>query len=189
MTDWMAARLIRLGWVETFELERMPNFAANLKDEYKAVAWDKGATKHAPWQSGMTGIGYNTATLAAAGRSEPKSLADLWALPADKITFLSEARDMFGLAQPGAPGVAALMQEIVDWRIAELLGEGRDLVCNVQQNGGGNPILFLPSGAAAASFPRGDLDATIDGGGSRVCVFAINAGAGGVNPQLGCRTL
>ena len=33
------------------------------------------------------------------------------------------------------------------------------------------------------------LDATIDGGGSRVCVFAINAGAGGVNPQLGCRTL
>ena len=28
MTDWMIARLIRLGWLETFD--PMPNFPANL---------------------------------------------------------------------------------------------------------------------------------------------------------------
>jgi superfamily II DNA or RNA helicase len=88
-------------------------------------------------------------------------------------SLLALEGDMLGLAQPGAPGVAALMQEIVDWRIAELLGEARDLVCNVQQNGGGNPILFLPSGAAAASFPRGDLDAMIDGERLVVCVRKV----------------
>ncbi|MEY4679674.1 MAG: hypothetical protein RLZZ276_1323 [Pseudomonadota bacterium] len=88
-------------------------------------------------------------------------------------SLLALEGDMLGLAQPGAPGVAALMQEIVDWRIAELLGEGRDLVCNVQRNTGGNPILFLPSGAAAASFPRGDLDAMIDGERLVVCVRKV----------------
>jgi superfamily II DNA or RNA helicase len=88
-------------------------------------------------------------------------------------SLLALEGDMLGLAQPGAPGVAALMQEIIDWRIAELLGEGHDLVCNVQQNGGGNPILFLPSGAAAPSFPRGDRDATIDGERLVVCVRKV----------------
>ena len=61
LTDWMAARIIRLGWAEDFDLANMPHFAANLKDEYKSVAWDSGAKKHAPWQSGMTGLGFDPA--------------------------------------------------------------------------------------------------------------------------------
>jgi superfamily II DNA or RNA helicase/HKD family nuclease len=71
--------------------------------------------------------------------------------------------DMVGLSDPGADGVAALLAEIVAWRIAEIIGAGRDIVCNVQRNGAQAPILFLPSGATGDSFPRGDIDATIDG--------------------------
>ncbi len=40
LTDWMAAKLIRLGWVEQFNLANMPNFTANLGDTYKGVDWD-----------------------------------------------------------------------------------------------------------------------------------------------------
>ncbi len=81
--------------------------------------------------------------------------------------------DALGLAPPAALGLAAIVSEIVDWRIAELLGQARDLVCNVQRNGGGQPILFLPSGASAAAFPRGDLDAIMDGARVVACVRKI----------------
>ena len=52
---------------------------------------------HYPWQSGMTGVGYNAKTLTENSIAEPTKIADLWAIPADKLTFLTEARDTFGL--------------------------------------------------------------------------------------------
>ena len=61
LTDWMAARLIRLGWVEQIDLGNMPNVAANLQDVYKNVTWDPTNDHHVPWQSGMTGLGYDKA--------------------------------------------------------------------------------------------------------------------------------
>jgi spermidine/putrescine transport system substrate-binding protein len=45
----------------------------------------------------MTGVGYDSKALTAAGKVAPKSLKDLYALPANKITFLTESRDTFGL--------------------------------------------------------------------------------------------
>jgi spermidine/putrescine transport system substrate-binding protein len=45
----------------------------------------------------MTGIGYDTKALQAAGKPAPKNFTDLYALPANKITFLTESRDTFGL--------------------------------------------------------------------------------------------
>ena len=54
MTDWMIARLIRLGWLET--LDPMPNFPANLLDIYHGRSFDPNTNLAAPWQSGMTGL-------------------------------------------------------------------------------------------------------------------------------------
>ena len=48
LTDWMAARLIRLGWTERFDPSAMPNFTANIKDTYKGVDWDPDLGHHAP---------------------------------------------------------------------------------------------------------------------------------------------
>jgi len=45
----------------------------------------------------MTGIGCNTRTLAANKIAIPTKLSDLWNIPSDKVTFLTEARDTFGL--------------------------------------------------------------------------------------------
>jgi spermidine/putrescine transport system substrate-binding protein len=97
MTDWMAARLISKGWIEKIDQSAVPNCVQNLRDALRNQPWDAGNDYHYPWQSGMTGIGYDKQALQSAGKAAPKSIADLYALPANKITFLTESRDTFGL--------------------------------------------------------------------------------------------
>jgi spermidine/putrescine transport system substrate-binding protein len=94
-TDWMAARLIRLGWVEQFNLDNMPNKVANMQDVYKGVDFDPTDDHHAPWQSGMTGLGYDSPVT-----GELTSLASLFTTDdrwSGKVTFLTEMRDTVGL--------------------------------------------------------------------------------------------
>jgi spermidine/putrescine transport system substrate-binding protein len=95
LTDWMASRLIRLGWVEQLDLANMPNKVANMQDVYKGVDFDPTDDHHAPWQSGMTGLGYDTAVT-----GELTSLDSLWEADPKwkgKVTFLTEMRDSIGL--------------------------------------------------------------------------------------------
>jgi spermidine/putrescine transport system substrate-binding protein len=97
VTDWMAARIISKGWAEPIDKGNVPNAVDNLIDSLKNQPWDANNDYHYPWQSGMTGIGYNTTVLKGANIAEPKSLKDLWAIKADKMSFLTESRDTFGL--------------------------------------------------------------------------------------------
>src|SRR5436190_11121445 len=97
VTDWLAAKIISKGWAEKIDQGNVPNCTANLRDPLRNQTWDPGNDYHYPWQSGMTGIGYNKKVLAAAGKAEPKSLVDLYALPANRVSFLTESRDTFGL--------------------------------------------------------------------------------------------
>jgi spermidine/putrescine transport system substrate-binding protein len=97
ITDWLAAKIISKGWAEQVDHNAVPNCVANLRDPLKNQVWDPNQDYHYPWQSGMTGIGYNKTSLAKANIPEPKSLADLWNTPADHLTFLNEKRDTFGL--------------------------------------------------------------------------------------------
>jgi spermidine/putrescine transport system substrate-binding protein len=95
LTDWMAGRLIRLGWTETFNLDNMPNKVANMQDVYKGVDFDPTDDHHAPWQSGMTGLGYDSAVT-----GDLTSLESLWTDDprwTGKVTFLTEMRDTIGL--------------------------------------------------------------------------------------------
>ena len=95
MTDWMAAKLIRLGWVEQFDLANMANFTANLQDTYKNVNWDATGDHHAPWQSGMTGLGFDPEKT-----GDLDSLASLFTADPrwkGKVDILSEMRDAIGL--------------------------------------------------------------------------------------------
>ena len=98
LTDWMASKIITNGWAEKIDQSSVPNCVANLADGLKGYPWDPNMDYHYPWQSGMTGVGYNVKTLTENNIAEPTKIADLWAIPADKLTFLSEARDTFGLA-------------------------------------------------------------------------------------------
>jgi spermidine/putrescine transport system substrate-binding protein len=97
LTDWMASQIITSGWAEKIDQANVPNAVANLEDSLKNYPWDPNQDYHYPWQSGMTGIGFNAKTLTENGIAEPTKIADLWAIPPDKVTFLTEARDTFGL--------------------------------------------------------------------------------------------
>jgi len=97
LTDWLAAKVITKGWAERIEPENVPNCVKNLRDALRNQAWDPNNDFHYPWQSGMTGIGCNTKTLTANKIAIPTKLSDLWSMPSDKVTFLTESRDTFGL--------------------------------------------------------------------------------------------
>src|SRR5690349_9608301 len=88
ITDWLAAKVISKGWAEQIDHSVVPNAVKNLQDSLKNQPWDKDNDYHYPWQSGMTGIGFNTKVLASAKIAEPKSLKDLYAIQPDKLSFL-----------------------------------------------------------------------------------------------------
>ena len=93
LTDWMAARMIKLGWTEEITEAHVPN-KANLLPALQKAAFDPGRKRSLTWQSGLTGIGYNPKLT---GR-ELSSINDLFAPDlAGKVTFLSEMRDTGGL--------------------------------------------------------------------------------------------
>ena len=93
VTDWMAARLIRLGWAEQMDLSNLPNVAANLQDVYRNVSWDATNDHHVPWQSGMTGLGFDSDKTA-----NLTSVHEFYDLKyKDSIDYLTEMRDTIGL--------------------------------------------------------------------------------------------
>ena len=89
LTDWMAARMVRLGYVQPLDDKNIPN-KKNLQPALADPAWDKGRKLSLPWQSGMTGIGYNKKKV---GR-EIRSLNDLFDPKfKGRMSMLSDARD------------------------------------------------------------------------------------------------
>ena len=59
MTDWMAARMISLGWIQELDASKIPNCTQNLIEPLRNRQWDPNMERHVPWQSGLTGIAYN----------------------------------------------------------------------------------------------------------------------------------
>ncbi len=122
VTDWLAAKIVSHGWAEQIDHGNVPNAVNNLVDSLKNQPWDVGNDYHYPWQSGMTGIGFNKKTLNKAGIAEPKSLKDLYQIKADKMSFLTESRDTFGLgllklgksADPSSPTILDDLQAVHD---------------------------------------------------------------------------
>ena len=117
VTDWLAAKIISKSWAEAIDKSHVPNAAANLVDSLKNQPWDANNDYHYPWQSGMTGIGFNTGVLKAAKIPEPKSLVELWKIKPDKMSFLTESRDTFGLGllklgKPADPASPTLMDDL-----------------------------------------------------------------------------
>lgn len=94
LTDWMAARLVRLGWLEKFDLGNVPNYVNNLEDGFKAPDWDPNNEYHAPWQAGMTGLGFDSAVT-----GDLTSVNEFWNTKwKGRLTYLTEMRDTVGFA-------------------------------------------------------------------------------------------
>ncbi|GHD95149.1 polyamine ABC transporter substrate-binding protein [Streptomyces naganishii] len=96
LTDWLAARLIRLGWVQKLDPANLPQAFANLAEQYRRPDWDPGRAYSYPWQGVSTVIAYNKKALDGI---EVKSVSDLLDNPKLKgrVSFLSEMRDTMGM--------------------------------------------------------------------------------------------
>ncbi len=93
LTDWMAARMIGLGWIQELDMGNMPNVEANLVESLKNPSWDENRAHSVPWQSGLTGIAYNAKyTGEVTSFEELLTRSDL----KGKISLLSEMGDTMG---------------------------------------------------------------------------------------------
>ncbi|MET8503699.1 extracellular solute-binding protein [Streptomyces sp. NPDC004787] len=98
ISDWMAARFVRLGWVQEMDRARQPHVARHLDPLLRTPAFDHGRLHSVPWQSGITGIAYNRRKL---GR-EIRSTRDLWADDLrGRVTLLSGLDESFALLMQG----------------------------------------------------------------------------------------
>ncbi len=90
LTDWMAARMIQLGWIQKLDKAKLPNVTKNLIPQLKTPEWDPNREYSVPWQSGLTGIAYNAKhTGEVRSFDELLSRSDL----RGRVTLLSEMRD------------------------------------------------------------------------------------------------
>ena len=93
LTDWMAARLIRLGYVQELDSANMPN-TANLLENYRNVEWDSGRSRSMTWQGGFTGLAWNKQEVPQG----LKTLDDLWKPELKgRVVVLDEMLDTMGL--------------------------------------------------------------------------------------------
>ncbi len=94
LTDWMAARIIRLGWAEKLKTAHMSNFTVNLLDVYKGRSFDPSVEYLAPWAGIVGGIAANKTTAGFV-----KGFKDLFdPRLKGKVSLLTEMRDTIGLA-------------------------------------------------------------------------------------------
>jgi spermidine/putrescine transport system substrate-binding protein len=126
VTDWMAGRMIRLGYVQRFDPAEIVTAQQNLLDRLRTPPFDPGRDYSMPWQSGFGGIIYRRDKV----KREPKSVDDLFDPDyKGKVTMLTEMRDTVGVVAAGMgvdPETATLDQfmQAVD-RIGEAADSGQ----------------------------------------------------------------
>ncbi|MCB5170060.1 spermidine/putrescine ABC transporter substrate-binding protein [Streptomyces bambusae] len=96
VTDWLAGRMIRLGWAQKLDPSHLPHAFANLSPQFRSPDWDPGRAYTYPWTGISTVIAYNAK--ATRGR-KVDSVTQLLDDPALKgrVGFLTEMRDTVGM--------------------------------------------------------------------------------------------
>ncbi len=123
LSDWMVNRVIDQELVQPLELIRMPH-AGNVLPELMDAPFDPGRQHSLPWQSGLTGIGYDASKV-----KEIRSVEDLWRPDLEgRVVGLSEWRDTLGVilrsqgvdpARPFTRDQLAAAVEVVDRRLRD----------------------------------------------------------------------
>ncbi|MDT0532579.1 spermidine/putrescine ABC transporter substrate-binding protein [Micromonospora sp. DSM 115977] len=94
LSDWLAARMIRLGWIQKLDKSKLPNVQANLLPSLRNRSFDPSDHLAVPWQSGLAGLAYN-------GRvtKEIRTVDELLIRPdlKGRVTALAEMSDTMGL--------------------------------------------------------------------------------------------
>ncbi|HWG99120.1 MAG TPA: spermidine/putrescine ABC transporter substrate-binding protein [Pilimelia sp.] len=94
MSDWMVARLVRLGWLQKLDRAALPTVEQNLLPSLRQRSWDPTGEYAVPWQAGLAGIAWN-----AKVTKEVRTVGELLTRPdlKGRVTMLTELRDTMGL--------------------------------------------------------------------------------------------
>jgi spermidine/putrescine transport system substrate-binding protein len=93
LTDWTAAKVMQLDWVQKLDKSNIPNMS-NIVERLKSPPFDPNRDYTVPWQSGVTGIAYD-----AAQTPPITSINDLLTNPDlnGAVTVVKDMRDTTGL--------------------------------------------------------------------------------------------
>jgi spermidine/putrescine transport system substrate-binding protein len=173
-TDWMAARMIRLDFVQKFDLANIPNHA-NVEDSLLNVQFDKGRLYSLPWQSGLTGIAWNPKST---GGKKVESIDQLLTDPKlkGKVTLLTEMPDTIGLV------LLALGKDPASFTDADFDAA----VAEIQKAKDAGQIKGFTGNDYTKPLASGDTAACIAWTGDVVQLKADNPSLGYVLPQQGC---
>ena len=96
VTDWLAGRMIRLGYAQTLNAANLPHAYANLSEQFRMPDWDPGRAHSYPWTGIPTVIAYNAK---ATGGRKVTSVTQMLEDPQLKgrVGFLTEMRDSVGM--------------------------------------------------------------------------------------------
>lgn len=147
LTDYMAARMLRLGYAESINKANVPN-AVNLVDALKSPSFDPNREFTLPWQSGFTGLAYDVDQTGGAISSleairDPKY--------AGKVGLLTGYPDTIGLlllSEGKDPSTASLDEMLAATDdLAKLISDGQ-----IRQVYGNDYIDALINGDLAVCF-------------------------------------
>ena len=177
LTDWLAARMIRLGYVQKLDASNLPHAYANLSEQFRSPDWDPGRAYSYVWQGISTVIAYNKKALDGV---EVKSISDLLDNPKLKgrVGFLTEMRDSVGMTMldmgkdPGK--FTADDYDAVIARLQKAVDKGQ--------------IRRFTGNDYTSDLTKGDFAACVAWGGDIVQLQADNPDVGYVIPESGYMT-
>jgi spermidine/putrescine transport system substrate-binding protein len=145
VTDWMAAKMHELGYLQDLDKEAIPNVEANLIPSLQHPSFDKNRDFSVPWQTGMTGL-----VVRKDLAPDVKSICDLFDPKyKGKVEMLTEMRDTVPLVMK-CMGVDVNTATEDDWMAAiDKLGEAVDSG-QIRRFTGNDYARDLTSGDAAA---------------------------------------
>jgi spermidine/putrescine transport system substrate-binding protein len=171
-TDWMAAKMYDLGYIQKLDKEAIPNVTENLIPSLQSPSFDPERDYTVPWQSGMTGI-----IVRKDLAPDITSVNDLFDPKyKGKVTMLSEMRDTVPLVMK-ADGVDPVGASDQDWL---------DAIDKIQGAAASGQIRDFTGNDYADDLTRGDVVAAIGWSGDAVQLQADNPNIEWLMPDEGC---
>ncbi|WP_197361583.1 polyamine ABC transporter substrate-binding protein, partial [Streptomyces clavuligerus] len=96
VTDWLAARMIRLGWAQKLDPALLPHAYSRLSAQFRAPDWDPGRAYSYPWTAISTVIAYNIKATGGKTVDSVSQLLDDRSLKG-RVGLLQEMRDTVGM--------------------------------------------------------------------------------------------
>jgi spermidine/putrescine transport system substrate-binding protein len=171
-TDWMAAQMYDLGYIQNLDKSAIPNVEKNLIPSLQSPSFDPERNFSVPWQSGMTGI-----IVRKDLAPDVTSVNDLFDPKyKGKVTMLSEMRDTVPLVMK-ADGVDPENATDQDWL---------DAIEKIDQAAASGQIRDFTGNDYADDLTRGDVVAAIGWSGDAVQLQADNPNIEWRMPDEGC---